>query len=207
MFQEFSIHWVRLSELSATLCWTALYVQWIPLTKGNLILAFVICIIILKRTDHQMILYLSAVVLALPLLPSSCCFDSVNREGRYDRIAWSLGSWSSPKPNSPKHLGLIASCLVSVDETQALWGALCWQSPGATIKLLFQQDVPLERPSNQKFPVLLDKRWTPGYLLLEESLDYSRPTVPQCTQTVILRGKAVTLMQDRRHEKQVGIFA
>lgn len=33
------MNWVLLSDLSATLCWTALHVQWIHLQRGNLILA------------------------------------------------------------------------------------------------------------------------------------------------------------------------
>lgn len=74
--------------------------------------------------------------------------------------------------------------------------------PWCHTKSLFQEDVPLEGPSNQKFPVLLEKRWTACYLL--PVLQWT--TVPQWTQAVILRGKAITPVQDRRHNKQVEFF-
>lgn len=122
--------------------------------------------------------------------PSFCCLHPAalkawtGSEG-VDWIARSSGSWSYPKlgnPNGPSHLGLIASYLVPVNRTWTPWGAPCWQSPGVTMKPLFQDDVPLEYPSHQKFLVLLDGRQIHGYLLLEESLYYSRSTVLQCTQ-------------------------
>lgn len=152
------------------------------LTKVNLLLALCFASSSWKeQTVKRFVLIYSDVCPSLCCLHPSALKVRTGSEG-VDGIARSSGPRSYPKPSSPSHLGLLVSYLVPVNEASSLRGAPCRQSPRVTTKPLFQDGVPLEYPSDQKFPVLSDRRWIRCYLLLEESLYYSRPTVLQCTQ-------------------------
>lgn len=199
------MYWVLLSKLSATLCWTVLNGQWIPLTKGNLILALWFA----SSSWKEQTMEWSCINLQW-CWPSLCLHPAALKvwtesEGRTGLPGlWVPGLLPSPT---------IPNTWVSLHPVLCLW-----MNPGPCKELCAGKAlVPPQSHSFRRMFLLNIQQtttflfcWTKYkqcYLLLEESLCYSRPTVPQCTQTVILRCKTITLVQDRRHDKQVEIFA
>lgn len=133
--------WVLLSHLSATFFWTVWHCKWIHLRKWIWFWPYDLLDHV-KRTDLQTIHINLQWHLSLPLLPSSCCFESVNREQRYRLNCQAFGllvlsqAQQAQQSLTPRSRCILSCTWIGCEWNLDLGGAPCWQSPGVTIKQL-----------------------------------------------------------------------